>query len=85
MIAVVAISAFGTCLGASAQSTAGLTRAQVRMELIQLEKAGYNPQGPQENYPQDLMAAEQRVSASQSMYGGTPDGTSVAGSKSAGK
>jgi len=81
LIAAMAISAFGTYESAYAQTNEGLTRAQVRAELVAVEKAGYNPQGPQENYPQDLMAAEQRVAASHSAYGGTSDATSDAGSK----
>jgi hypothetical protein len=46
------------------QSDAGLTRAQVRAELVQLEEAGYNPaQGEDPNYPTDIQAAEARVAA----------------------
>ena len=45
-----------------AQSNAPLTRAQVRAELVQLEKAGYNPAvGEDPHYPQDIQAAEARV------------------------
>jgi hypothetical protein len=40
----------------------GVTRAQVRAELIQLEKAGYNPAASDEStYPADIQAAEHRV------------------------
>jgi len=81
LTAAMAISACGVYVSASAQSNEGLTRAQVRQELVALEKAGYNPQGPQENYPQDLMSAEQRVAGSRSAYGGALEGTSSAGSK----
>ena len=81
LIAATVISAFGGSMNASAQTNGGLTRAQVRAELVELEKAGYNPQGPQENYPQDLMAAEQRLTESRAAYGGTSDGTSDAGAK----
>jgi type IV secretory pathway VirB9-like protein len=43
-----------------------LTRAEVRAQLIQLEKAGYNPATANDtNYPQDLQAAERRVEAQQ--------------------
>ncbi|GAB2889447.1 hypothetical protein GCM10027093_25450 [Paraburkholderia jirisanensis] len=49
-----------------AQSSQGLTRAEVRAQLIQLEKAGYNPATANDtNYPQDLQAAERRVEAQQ--------------------
>ncbi|GAB7521618.1 DUF4148 domain-containing protein [Paraburkholderia sp. 2C] len=48
-----------------AQSTDhGLTRAQVRAELVQLEQAGYNPQTAADaNYPQDIQLAEAKVAA----------------------
>jgi hypothetical protein len=76
-----------------AQSSQGVTRAQVRAELIQLEKAGYNPATANDtNYPQDLQAAERRVAAQQSQavaqtpaatadtgYGAATSGTSQAG------
>jgi len=45
-----------------AQSQAPLTRAEVRNELIQLERAGYNPSvGNDVDYPADIQAAEARV------------------------
>ncbi|MFM0209946.1 DUF4148 domain-containing protein [Paraburkholderia sediminicola] len=41
-----------------------VTRAQVRAELVQLEKAGYTPaRGEDPNYPADLQAAEAKVAA----------------------
>ncbi|KAF1064987.1 DUF4148 domain-containing protein [Burkholderia gladioli] len=47
-----------------AQSTGALTRAQVRAELIQLERAGYDPAGGDDaNYPEQLEAAEAKVAA----------------------
>jgi Domain of unknown function (DUF4148) len=46
------------------QSNGPLTRAQVRDELVQLERAGYNP-GSDSNttYPEQIQAAEGRVAA----------------------
>jgi hypothetical protein len=44
------------------QSTAPVTRAEVRAELVALEKAGYNP-NDWINYPENLQAAQQRVDA----------------------
>lgn len=68
---------------ASAQTNAPVTRAQVRAELIQLEKAGYTPGGDQATYPQDLQAAEQRVANQQrnaaSSYGASSNGTDASG------
>ncbi|MFM0335716.1 DUF4148 domain-containing protein [Paraburkholderia fungorum] len=41
-----------------------VTRAQVRAELVQLEKAGYNPaRGEDPYYPADIQAAEAKVAA----------------------
>ena len=40
-----------------------LTRAQVRAELAQIEKAGYKPTGHDNKYPSDLQAAEARIAA----------------------
>jgi hypothetical protein len=66
-------------------SDQGLTRAQVRAELAQLEQAGYKPQSDRVNYPEDLQAAEARVSAEKmansntSGYGAPAAGTSESG------
>ena len=63
------------------QSDAGVTRAQVRDELIALEQAGYAP-----NYPASLQAAQQRLArnptAAQTQggdYGPSSSGSSQAG------
>jgi type II secretory pathway pseudopilin PulG len=66
-------------------SQQGLTRAQVRAELAQLEQAGYNPTGDHVNYPENLQAAQARVTEQQlansntSGYGAPAAGTSQAG------
>ncbi|PAJ79232.1 DUF4148 domain-containing protein [Burkholderia ubonensis] len=66
--AVVAATALSASFGAFAQST--VTRAQVRDELVQLEKAGYKPGVSNPYYPQDIQAAEARVhGADNSGYG----------------
>jgi hypothetical protein len=69
----------------------GVTRAQVRNELIQLEKAGYNPATANDaTYPADIQAAEHRVQeqnaqavaqqpAADTGYGAATGGTSQAG------
>jgi hypothetical protein len=67
-----------------AQSNAPLTRAQVRAELVQLEKAGYNPAADYDTYPQNIQAAEARASAlngaaAAAAYGGAANGSSAAG------
>ena len=48
---------------AVAAQPSGLTRAQVRAELVQLEKAGYDPTSDQTEYPKNIQAAEARVAA----------------------
>ncbi|KDB08254.1 Protein of unknown function DUF4148 [Burkholderia sp. lig30] len=42
-----------------------LTRAQVRAELVQLEKAGYNP-NDWVNYPENIQAAQAKIAAQNS-------------------
>lgn len=70
-----------------AQSNQPLTRAEVRAQLVELEKAGYNPVGDQTQYPNNIEAAEARVSAhngfSAASYGPSTSGTSASGSHAA--
>ncbi|RKT22508.1 uncharacterized protein DUF4148 [Paraburkholderia sp. RAU2J] len=74
-------------LAAFAQSNQPLTRAQVRAELVQLEKAGYNPASADaDDYPANIQAAEARVAAQNataqtSGYGSASQGSSQAGSR----
>ncbi|MGF6469418.1 DUF4148 domain-containing protein [Paraburkholderia sp. BR13444] len=65
-----------------AQPQQALTRAEVRAELVQLEKAGYNPASDNAQYPQNIEAAEARVSAGKdaTAYGGVANGSSASGS-----
>lgn len=74
---------------AFAQTNQGLTRAEVRADLVQVEQAGYMPgDGDATNYPADIQAAETRI-AMQSVaqktdhsrsFGGVPmHGTSAPG------
>lgn len=67
-----------------AQSNAPVTRAQLRAELVQLEKAGYNPVSDRVDYPARLQAAEARVAAQNvdaQAYGGTVAGSSQSGQR----
>jgi hypothetical protein len=68
---------------AQSQSQHPLTRADVRAELVQLEKAGYNPGGDNTQYPQNIEAAQARLDASgdvaASAYGGVAQDHSVSG------
>jgi hypothetical protein len=63
-----------------AQSNEPVTRASVRADLVQLEKAGYNPSSDQTQYPRNIQAAEAKVAAQNGAatgYGGANDGTSA--------
>jgi hypothetical protein len=61
--AVVVAAALAAPVASFAQSNQPVTRAQVRAELVQLEKAGYNPVGDHVDYPANLQAAQARVDA----------------------
>src|ERR1700722_18697674 len=60
-----------------------LTRAEVKAQLIQIEKAGYNPATANDyDYPANIQAAEARVAAQNggsTGYGGAANGTSDSG------
>lgn len=65
-----------------AQSNGPVTRAQVRAELAQLEKAGYSPaRGNDPHYPDDILAAEAKVAAQNSAVGGVADGSTASGGR----
>ena len=65
------------------QSNGPVTRAQVRAELVQLEKGGYHlSDGDQTTYPAQIQGAETSVAAQNgaaSGYGGVVSGSSEAG------
>jgi len=67
-----------------AQPNQPLTRADVRAQLVELQKAGYNPASDETQYPSNILAAEARVAAQQdlaaSSYGPSSAGTSASGS-----
>jgi hypothetical protein len=84
--AVLIASALAVPTFASAQDSAGnsgVTRAEVKGQLIQLEQAGYNPTGRDNYYPSDVQAAQRRVDAAngndRSAYGPSTSGTSASG------
>ena len=68
-----------------AQSQQPLTRAEVRAELVQLQKAGYNPATDNTQYPQNIEAAQARIDAGNgsaaAAYGGVAKGGSASGSR----
>jgi Domain of unknown function (DUF4148) len=89
----VALALAAATLGAPvlsfAQSSAPLTRAEVRADLVRVEQAGYNPsRGDDVNYPADVQAAEARIAAqndgqltTQAVGGVAQSGTSAAGTR----
>lgn len=59
---------------ALAQSTqAPVTRAEVRADLISVEKAGYNPGRNSATYPADIQAAEAKVAAQEGEPAAKPE------------
>jgi Domain of unknown function (DUF4148) len=85
--AVVLASALTAPLASFAQqSNAPVTRAQVRAELVQLEKAGWRPamnMGNNPDYPDGIQAAEAKVAAQNAKTATAPapvaDASSVGG------
>lgn len=49
-----------------AQTQGGLTRAEVRAQLVEIEQAGWRPTAEGPTYPDRLQAAEARVAAKRS-------------------
>lgn len=69
-----------------AQSNGPVTRAEVRNDLVQVERAGYNPaRSDDATYPADIQAAEAKVAAQSGDqpatqgYGGVPANSTSSG------
>lgn len=66
------------------QGNEPVTRAQVRAELAQLERAGYQPGNSSPHYPEDILAARARVAEQNAAaYGSSANGSSQAGNQAA--
>lgn len=68
---------------AYAQSTAPLTRDQVRQQIIEIENAGYNPSTSDPTaYPENIQAAQRRLDALKANggYGGVASASVSSGS-----
>ncbi|ACA96095.1 MULTISPECIES: DUF4148 domain-containing protein [Burkholderia cepacia complex] len=64
--AVLLSCALSAPIVAFAQTTDhAVTRADVRADLVRVEKAGYRPVGSDPYYPEDIQAAEAKVVAQQ--------------------
>jgi hypothetical protein len=89
-LTLIAAAALAFPIASHAQEAAStVTRAQVRAELVQLEKAGYLPGKNDPHYPDDIQAAEAKVAAANgspvntdSGVGSVTSGTSASGSRS---
>ena len=68
---------------AFAQDNTQVTRAAVKMDLQQMEQAGYNPAADRTTYPDHAQAAEQRVEAERGVSA-TSYGPSISGSSASG-
>jgi hypothetical protein len=82
--AVAAASLLAIPVASFAQTNAPVTRAQVRAELVQLEKQGYQPSRNDPYYPSDIQAAEARVAASKDTSYASGYGPDTSGSSNAG-
>ena len=81
----VAVAFIAPVASSFAQSNQPLTREQVRADLARVERAGYNPRDWM-HYPDNIQAAEQRVSAQEGVaqadtsgYGPSVEGTEQSG------
>ncbi|CAE6759222.1 DUF4148 domain-containing protein [Paraburkholderia haematera] len=85
--AVVVAAALVAPVASFAQSNQPVTRAEVRAQLVQLEKAGYNPNSDQISYPANLQAAQARVDAQNGTVQAVNSGygAPIAGSSQAGR
>jgi hypothetical protein len=60
------VAAILSAPAAFAQTSQGLTRAEVRADLVRVEQAGYRPgNGGEAYYPAAIQAAEAKISAQQ--------------------
>ena len=62
-VALLASVALMPAIASAQQASGPVTRAQVREQLVQLEKAGYTPGTFDPNYPAQIQAAQARVAA----------------------
>jgi len=91
-ILIASLLAATTALPVAAFAQSGVTRAQVRAELRELQQAGYRGTTSDATYPSELLAAQQRVAArsvshagdqADSGYGAPVSGSTSSGSRTA--
>ena len=84
---LIAAGALASPVISFAQSSAPLTRAEVRADLIHVEQAGYNPFAINDShYPASIQAAEAKIAAqdNQHMTNTSVGGTTMTGMSSSG-
>lgn len=83
MPGVVVVASLAASTFAFAQEAGPITRAQVKAELVQLEKSGYKPDGDHATYPAMTQVAEQGAqgqgSVAATSYGSASGGTVISG------
>lgn len=67
-------SLISPCLSFGQQTNEPLTRAQVRQQIVEIEKAGYTPGSFDPHYPEKIQGAQARIGMSTS--GDSSQGTS---------
>jgi hypothetical protein len=79
------VAAIAMPLVSFAQTSQPVTRAEVRANLVQLEKAGYRPSDFSDtNYPTNILAAEAKVAAQSQRTQDSGYGPSTSGSSQSG-
>ncbi|MGN6652423.1 DUF4148 domain-containing protein [Trinickia sp.] len=68
-LSVTAASLLSPVFACAQSTTEPITRAQVRDDLIRLERAGYQSSTNDENYPADAQAAEAKAAAKEAQSG----------------
>lgn len=63
---IILAAAVAPAFAMAAQSGNGLTRADVRAQIVQIEQAGYSPARKDIHYPQSIQQAEARIRSSES-------------------
>lgn len=80
---VLASPVFAADIQQADTQSGGLTRAQVRAELVELENVGYHVgDGDSTNYPEEIQAAEAKVAAqhlARSAVGGVAGSSTASG------
>jgi hypothetical protein len=75
--AVTAIASLSFIPSFAQAANSPLTRAQVEEQLVQLEQAGYRPSTHDADYPNEIQAAEAKVQAMNTSYGGSGNDAST--------